>query len=233
MYLCMRIFHESKSLSSNIRGRNDESNQIVQRVLRTKSNLGKENVQCYNCNEKGHYAYDCPKLRVHDAKYFREQMLLAMKYEVESNLNDEENDFMLDNSFEDEILEELTATVIIMAQIQPAVDNGVQKQNYDAKAINEVNASHKMIPKGVHKHKNYEKLKNVNNTFDDDQTNSNIIFDYPYVKNNGGSDEHDSTTHDQYHDAKILAYNALREAENKKRLNNELKKQKNVATKGA
>ncbi|GKD42766.1 putative reverse transcriptase domain-containing protein [Tanacetum coccineum] len=52
----------------NARNRNDESNQIVQRVPRTESKLRKANVQCYNCNEKGHYAYDCPKPRVRDAK---------------------------------------------------------------------------------------------------------------------------------------------------------------------
>ncbi|GJT17197.1 hypothetical protein Tco_0875903 [Tanacetum coccineum] len=132
-----------------------------------------------------------------------EQMLLAMKDEAESNLNDEENDFMLDNSFRDETLEELTAA-----------------------AISEVNASHKMISKRVHEHKNHGKCKTVINTSDDDQIDSNIIFDDPYVQNNGGSDKHDSSNHDQYHDVKILAYNALREADNQKRLNNKLKKQK-------
>ncbi|GJZ35517.1 uncharacterized mitochondrial protein-like protein [Tanacetum coccineum] len=81
---------------------NDESNQIVQRVPRTESNPRKANLQCYNCNEKCHYARDCQKPRVHDAKYFREQMLLAIKDEVGSNLKDEENDFMLDNSYRDE-----------------------------------------------------------------------------------------------------------------------------------
>ncbi|GKG28680.1 retrovirus-related pol polyprotein from transposon TNT 1-94, partial [Tanacetum coccineum] len=120
---------------------NDESNQIVQRALRTESNPGKANFQCYNCNEKGHYARDCPKPRVRNAKYYREQMLLAMKDEAGSNLNYEENDFMLDNSFGDETLEELTAAVIMMARIQPANDNGVNKPNYDAKAVSEVNSS--------------------------------------------------------------------------------------------
>ncbi|GKC01656.1 hypothetical protein Tco_0987792, partial [Tanacetum coccineum] len=133
-----------------------------------------------------------------------EHMLLAMKDETERNLNDEENDFMLDNSFGDETLEELTAIV---------------------------NASHKMIPIGVQKHKNHWKRKTVINTSDDDQINSNIIFDDPYVENNGGSDEHDSTAHDQYYDVKILAYNALREAENRQRLNNELKKYKELLQK--
>ncbi|GKE54006.1 hypothetical protein Tco_1489162, partial [Tanacetum coccineum] len=39
-------------------------------------------------------------------------MLLAMKDEAESNLNDEENDFMLDNSYGEETMEELTAAIM-------------------------------------------------------------------------------------------------------------------------
>ncbi|GJW72132.1 putative ribonuclease H-like domain-containing protein [Tanacetum coccineum] len=222
---------QNRNQAFNAGNGNDESNQIVQRVPRTESNSGKANVQCYNYNEKGYYARDGPKPRVRDAKYFREQMLLAMKDEAGSKLNDEENDFMLNNSFGDETLEELTAKVIMMARIQPADDNGVQKPNYDAKVVSEVNASHKMIPKRIHEHKNHGKHKTIINTSDDDQIDSNIIFDDPYVENNGGSDEHDSTAHDQYHDVKIPAYNALREAEIKKQLNNELKKQKNLVKK--
>nr|GEZ91317.1 hypothetical protein [Tanacetum cinerariifolium]GEZ91318.1 hypothetical protein [Tanacetum cinerariifolium] len=65
---------------------NDESNQIVQRAPRTELNLGKANVKCYNCNEKRHYARDCQKPKVRNAKYFREQILLAMKDEAGSNL---------------------------------------------------------------------------------------------------------------------------------------------------
>ncbi|GJZ17984.1 retrovirus-related pol polyprotein from transposon TNT 1-94 [Tanacetum coccineum] len=68
---------------------NDNNIQIVQRVPRTESTLGKANVLCYNCNEIGHYAGDCPKPRVRDAKYFREQMLPAMKDEAGSILKDE------------------------------------------------------------------------------------------------------------------------------------------------
>ncbi|GJW39176.1 hypothetical protein Tco_0065021 [Tanacetum coccineum] len=57
----------------------------------------------------------------------------AMKDEAGSNLKDEENDFMLDNSYGDETLEELIVAVIMMAQIQPADDNAVTEPNYDAK----------------------------------------------------------------------------------------------------
>nr|GEV06113.1 copia protein [Tanacetum cinerariifolium] len=56
------------------------------------------------------------KPKVRDAKYFREQMLLAIKDKVGSNLINEENDFMLDNSYEEE-LEELTIAVMLMARL--------------------------------------------------------------------------------------------------------------------
>ncbi|GJZ84685.1 retrovirus-related pol polyprotein from transposon TNT 1-94 [Tanacetum coccineum] len=62
------------------------------------TNAGKKNVQCYNYNGKGHYARECPKPRVHDAKYFREQILLATKDEAGVHLDEEENDFMLDTA---------------------------------------------------------------------------------------------------------------------------------------
>ncbi|GJW71472.1 hypothetical protein Tco_0128389 [Tanacetum coccineum] len=58
-----------------------------------------------------------------------------------------------------------------------------------------------------------------------------IIFDDPYVENNGGTFEHDSNAHDEYHNIQMLAYNVQREAENKKRLNNELKRQKELLQK--
>ncbi|GJU60030.1 hypothetical protein Tco_1237796 [Tanacetum coccineum] len=91
----------------------DETNQIVERVLRTESNPGKAN-------------------------YFREQMLLAMKDEAGGTLNDEENDFMLDYAYGDETLEEVTAAVIMMAHIQPANDKTETEPKYDAEAISEV-----------------------------------------------------------------------------------------------
>ncbi|GKF68351.1 hypothetical protein Tco_0198030, partial [Tanacetum coccineum] len=67
--------------------------------------------------DESHYARYCPKPKVRDAKYFREQMLLAMKDEAGGILNDEENDFMLDNAYRDETFEELIAAVIMMARI--------------------------------------------------------------------------------------------------------------------
>nr|GEV49341.1 hypothetical protein [Tanacetum cinerariifolium] len=53
-----------------------------------------ENVQCYNCSEKGHYARNYPKPRVKDSKYFMEQMLLAKQDEARVILTDEHSDFL-------------------------------------------------------------------------------------------------------------------------------------------
>nr|GFB55327.1 hypothetical protein [Tanacetum cinerariifolium] len=127
-------------------------------------------------------------------------MLVAMKDEAGGTVNDEENDIMLDIDYGDETLEELIAAVIMMARTQPADDYVETKPKYDAEAVSEVNASHinlisGMISKSVHEHKNHEKLKTVINTSNDDQIDSNIIFDDPYVENNGQTVEHDLNAH--------------------------------------
>nr|GEW04008.1 hypothetical protein [Tanacetum cinerariifolium] len=124
-----------------------------------------------------------------------EQILLAMKDEAKRNLKDKENDFRLDNSYRDTTLEELTTAVIMMVQIQPTNDNLYSESSYDAKTVSEVNASNK-----VHEQVNHAKRKPIIHTPDDDQIDSNIIFDDPYVKNNSGTSEHDSNAHDEYHD---------------------------------
>ncbi|GJW10696.1 integrase, catalytic region, zinc finger, CCHC-type containing protein [Tanacetum coccineum] len=77
----------------------EENEENVQRIPSTMSTSRKKNVQCYSCNGKGHYVRDCPKPRVCDAKYFREQMLLAAKDEAGVNLDTEENVFMLMNAY--------------------------------------------------------------------------------------------------------------------------------------
>nr|GEU99080.1 hypothetical protein [Tanacetum cinerariifolium] len=155
----------------NARNTSDESNQIVQCVPRTDSTPGKANVQCYNCNEKD---------------------------EAGSNLNNEENDFILDNAYGEETLDELTALVMLMARIQPADGNVETVPSYDTKTISQVNVSSKANGQVSH-----VMSKTIIHTSDDDQIDSSITFDDP-------------------------PYNVQREAKNKKHLNDELKKQKDL-----
>nr|GEX50052.1 hypothetical protein [Tanacetum cinerariifolium] len=61
----------------------------------------------------------------------------TMKDEAGSNLNNEENDFMLDTSYGEETMEDLTAAVMLMAQIQPVDGNAETVPSYDAKAVRE------------------------------------------------------------------------------------------------
>ncbi|GJY47253.1 hypothetical protein Tco_0436316 [Tanacetum coccineum] len=63
-----------------------------------------------------------------------------------------------------------------------AADNAESEPSYDAKAVSEVNALNK-----VHEQVNHTKRKTIVHTSDDDQIDSNIIFDDPYMENNGGT----------------------------------------------
>ncbi|GJR55894.1 retrovirus-related pol polyprotein from transposon TNT 1-94 [Tanacetum coccineum] len=121
-----QIFHS--------RNGSDESNQIIQRVPQTDSTPSKVNVQCYNYNEKGHYTRECQKPKVCDAKYFREQMLLAMKDE---------------------------ARIMLMARLQPPDGNVETVPSYDAKAVSQVNASSRVHEQVSHvKHKTIIQITN-------------------------------------------------------------------------
>ncbi|GKE83453.1 hypothetical protein Tco_1557195 [Tanacetum coccineum] len=156
-----------------------------------------------------------PKPRVCDAKYLSEQMLPATKDEAGVHLDEEENDFMLDNAHGDNTLEELSVAVIMMAHIQLIDDK------FDAKPLMMLRIS------------SHEKLKTVIHTSANDQINSDIIFDDPYVEYNGGQDEHDSNALDRpYTDIEFLINNVQIEAENQRKINIELQKQKSIATMG-
>ncbi|GJS83473.1 zf-CCHC domain-containing protein [Tanacetum coccineum] len=128
-------------------------------------------------------------------------MLLAMKDKAGSNLNNKENDFILDTSYGEE-LEELTAAVMLMARLQPADENAETVPSYDAKTVSQVHASSK-----VHEQVSHVKRQTIIQTMDDDQIDSNIIFDDPFVENNSGTYEHDSTAHEEYREIQMLAYN--------------------------
>ncbi|GJS29803.1 hypothetical protein Tco_0490423 [Tanacetum coccineum] len=135
MMLLARAITQRYSTPTNIRLSTISNTRNQAWVLRTDSTLGKINVQCYNCNGKVQYARDCPIPRVRDAKYFREQMLLATKDEARVHLDEEENDFMLDNAYGDNTLKELSATVIMMARIQPTDDKFDDEPTYDVEML--------------------------------------------------------------------------------------------------
>ncbi|GKD17942.1 hypothetical protein Tco_1207100 [Tanacetum coccineum] len=98
----------------------------------------------------------------------------------------------------------LRTAVMLMARLQPTYDKAENVPSYDAKAVSQVHASSK-----VHEKVSHGKRNTVIQTTNDDQIDSNIIFDYPFVENNGSMSEHDSNAHNEYHEIQMLAYNSI------------------------
>nr|GEW09787.1 reverse transcriptase domain-containing protein [Tanacetum cinerariifolium] len=160
----------------------EEYDQNVQRNSRTESTPGKTDVKCYNCNEKGHYIRECPKPKVRVAKYFKEQMILVLKDEAGEHLD---NDFMFDNAYRDNTLEELNAAVIMMERIQPTDDKSDLTPTYDAEFNTEVNDLQVdmisgLLSKSDREQRRHEKIETIIHTSADDQIDYDIIFDDPY-----------------------------------------------------
>ncbi|GKF71159.1 hypothetical protein Tco_0207273 [Tanacetum coccineum] len=113
----------------------------------------------------------------------------------------------------DNTLEELNASVIMMARIKPTDDKSDTKPTYDAEFINVVNASqidmiNGFLSKSDHEQRHHEKLETNIHTSIDDQIGSYIIFDDHYVDNNSGQDEYDTNAHDQpFHHFESLIQN--------------------------
>ncbi|GJS32690.1 hypothetical protein Tco_0531072 [Tanacetum coccineum] len=77
-----------------------------------------------------------------------------------------------------------------------------------------------------HEQRHHEKLETIIHTSADDQIDSDIIFDDPYVDNNSGHAEHDINAHDQsLYDFESLINNVQVDAKKQHKMNIELKKQ--------
>ncbi|GJS54386.1 hypothetical protein Tco_0627748 [Tanacetum coccineum] len=147
--------------------------------------------------EKGHYARNCPNLRVQDSKYFMDQMLLAKQDEAGVIIIDEHNDFLFANASQMEEIEELSANICLMAMIQPANFDSDKGPSYDSAFLSEVQTPstsyvNPLFAKDTQEQKYLKQPKIINNTISDDQIDSNIIFDEPNGDVNSGSVEYDN-----------------------------------------
>ncbi|GJY89553.1 hypothetical protein Tco_0504749 [Tanacetum coccineum] len=64
----------------------------------------------------------------------------------------------------------------------------------------------------VYEQVSHGKRNTIIQTTDCDQIDSSIMFDDLFVENNGGTYEHDSTSHDEYREIQMLAYNLEKKA---------------------
>nr|GEV42105.1 hypothetical protein [Tanacetum cinerariifolium] len=167
---------------------NDAGN--IQRTLQTTSSGIAANDQCYNCSEKG------------------------------AILTDEQNDFLFPDATRMEEIKELSANICLMARIQPANINYDAGPNYDSAFLSEVQTPffsyENPSSAKVNQEQKYPKQsKIINDTFGDDQIDSNTIFHETKVHVNSGSVEYDKNVQESY-ELEKLARNAYMKLRNNK-----------------
>ncbi|GKB45755.1 putative pectate lyase, partial [Tanacetum coccineum] len=99
-------------------------------------------------------------------------------------------------------LEEINASVIMMACIQPANNDFDVEPTYNFDFVSEVNDSQIKLINGLflksdHEQRNHAQSETIKPTYVDDQIDNNIIFDNPYLEVNGGQVEHAYDAHDK------------------------------------
>ncbi|GJT58330.1 hypothetical protein Tco_0993384 [Tanacetum coccineum] len=193
----------------------------VQRIVRIPTSCNTSTGQWYNCGRKGHYARNYPKPRVHDSKFFMEQMLLSKQDEAGVILFDEQNDFIFADASRMEEIEELSANICLMAIIQPADQNSDDEPSYESAFISEVQSS-SINENDEQMYPTHTKI--INSTIDDDQINSNIQFDSVKGNVNSGSVEKDTHVYDRCV-LETLARNAYDEAAKQQRFPQKVQEQ--------
>nr|GEW33277.1 hypothetical protein [Tanacetum cinerariifolium] len=173
-------------------------------------------------------------LRTSATSGYTSTMLLAKKDEVGIDSNNKENDFLLADNPNEEVLEELNATCIMMEQLQSVNNDSKARPSYNLDFVNEVNDSQTifidyMFTKSDHEQCYPKRTKNIKPTYHDDQSDSNIIFDDPNVEGNSENNEQDNNVHDQKNvEFELLIKNVQLEGEKTNKISKTIKKENDL-----
>ncbi|GJR12119.1 hypothetical protein Tco_0794771 [Tanacetum coccineum] len=129
-------------------------------------------------------------------------MLATKKDEDGILLTHEENEFLLADFSNDEELDDLSSSCNGMARIQEVHTESATAPSYDFDVLNKVSDSetcfiNKIFSVSDHEQSYPEQLETINTTYDDDQIDSNIIFDDSDIEVNKGNVKQHTSAYDQ------------------------------------
>ncbi|GKA49948.1 copia protein, partial [Tanacetum coccineum] len=150
-------------------------------------------IQCYNCKEYGHVARECQKLKwPKDAAYHKEKMLLCKQEEAGFQLNAEQADWRDDTDDEPED-QELEAHYMYMAQIQEVTPDAADNSGpiFDAEPLQKVQNNDDNYNVFAIENEHPEQPESVNDTYLEEQGDTNITIDSLDMCNNGETVDQD------------------------------------------
>nr|GEX34146.1 hypothetical protein [Tanacetum cinerariifolium] len=156
-----------KSTNNNLRTSSNTSSTVMQKFR----------IQCYNCKEFGHVARECKKpIRVKDAAYHREKMLLCKQEDAGIQLNAEQAYWRddTDDELEDQ---ELEAHYMYIAQLQEvssdAADSG---PIFDTEPVQKVSTDDHYNVFAIES-EHPKQSKSIHDTYLIEQNEHNVIID--------------------------------------------------------
>ncbi|GKA84721.1 retrovirus-related pol polyprotein from transposon TNT 1-94 [Tanacetum coccineum] len=145
-------------------------------------------IQCYNCKEYGHVAMECQKLKwAKDAAYHKKKMLLCKQEEAGFQLNTEQDDWRDDTNDEPKD-QELEAHYLYMAQIQEVTPDAGDNSGpiFDVEPLQKVQNDNDNYNVFANDSEHPEQPESVNDTYPDEQGDTNIPTNSLDMSNNGG-----------------------------------------------
>ncbi|GKE64857.1 gag-pol polyprotein, partial [Tanacetum coccineum] len=187
------------SVVPGIENLHSNGNVVAARTKGNSNGINENQIRCYNCRGKGHYARNCTvKPRKRDAAYLQQQLQIAQKEEAEIQSTQKEFDFMAAAGACEET-ERANTNCILENNLQQASSSGTQSDKapiYDSNGSAEVHHSKNCYDNDIfnmftQEEEYTELLELIPEPHQVQQNDGNVIFDVSGVEQSGRTvDQH-------------------------------------------